>query len=269
MRVLAINDLSCIGKCSLTVALPVISACGSTCDPLPTAMLSTHTGGFIGYTFLDLTDEMDKIVAHWETLPVRYDIIYSGYLGSIAQIDKVKKIKDALLKKDGVFVVDPVMGDNGKLYGNFNEAYVQKMRSLCAEADYLLPNPTEACFLSGKDFKEDLSPAEIDGLFSALSGKKTNVVLTGIKRGNEIAVLSEIKGKRFEARTNFVEGSFHGAGDVFASAFVGLLGKGMSPEKAVEKSANYTTRAIERTKEKGGEAKYGMEFEAEIPYLIL
>ena len=150
MRVLAINDISCVGKCSLTVALPVLSASGVTCDILPTALLSTHTGGFMGYTFLPLDDEMNKICDHWETLGLKYDLIYSGYLGSRAQIAFVREVKRRFLKEGGVFVVDPVLGDNFTFYKGFDRGFADEMLSLCAEADYILPNETESYLLTGE-----------------------------------------------------------------------------------------------------------------------
>ena len=159
MRVLAINDISCVGKCSLTVALPVISACGVTCDVLPTALLSTHTGGFDGYTFLDLSDEIPRILTHWEGLGLTFDFIYSGYLGNISQIETVLAVKRKFLKPNGKFIVDPVMGDGGKLYAHFDYHFVEKMRSLCDEADFILPNVTEACLLSGESYRKGCSAA--------------------------------------------------------------------------------------------------------------
>ena len=160
MRILAINDISCVGKCSLTVALPVLSACGATVDILPTALLSTHTGGFTGYTFLNLDDEMAKICDHWETLGLRYDVIYSGYLGSKKQIEFVKDVKRRFLKENGKFVVDPVLGDNFTFYKGFDEAFAAGMLSLCAEADYILPNETESFLLTGeRDFSQKILPA--------------------------------------------------------------------------------------------------------------
>ena len=142
MRVLAINDISCVGKCSLTVALPVVSACGVTCDVLPTALLSTHTGGFEGYTFRDLSDEIPAVLKHWESLGLTFDFIYSGYLGNVSQIETVREIKRRFLKRNGKFIVDPVMGDGGKLYAHFDFHFVEKMRVLCEEADFILPNVT-------------------------------------------------------------------------------------------------------------------------------
>ena len=154
MRVLAINDVSCIGKCSLSVSLPIISACGVTCDVLPTALLSTHTGGFENYFFRDLTDDIHGILKHWRSLGERFDVIYSGYLGNIEQIETVAVITREFLKKDGLFIVDPVMGDSGKLYAGFTDEYVKKMRELCRQADYILPNVTEACLLAGAPYHD-------------------------------------------------------------------------------------------------------------------
>ena len=148
MRVLAINDLSFVGKCSLSVALPVISACGVTCDVLPTALLSTHTGGFEGYTFRDLTEDFPAVLQHWKSLNLKFDFIYSGYLGSERQIDTVLFLKQEFLAENGKLVVDPVMGDEGKLYTGFTDSFVQKMKELCKAADYILPNRTEACLLT-------------------------------------------------------------------------------------------------------------------------
>ena len=152
MRVLAINDISCVGKCSLTVALPIISACGVTCDILPTALLSTHTGGFTGYTFRDLSEDIPAILAHWKSLGLKYDYIVSGYLGSIDQIDMVRSVKDDFLKEGGTMIVDPVMGDNGKMYAHFDDKFVQEMKGLCRCADVIVPNLTEACLLADMDY---------------------------------------------------------------------------------------------------------------------
>ena len=148
MRVLAINDVSCIGKCSLTAALPIISACGVECNVLPTALLSTHTGGFTGYTFRDCSEDIPAILRHWKSLGIQFDFIYSGYLGNIAQIEMVENIKNQFLADGGIFVVDPVMGDSGKLYAGFTDEYVERMKALCKQADYILPNVTEACYLA-------------------------------------------------------------------------------------------------------------------------
>ena len=177
MRVLAINDISCVGKCSLTVAQPIISACGITCDVLPTALLSTHTGGFDGYTFRDLTEDIPAILAHWKTLELKFDIIYSGYLGSIKQIQLVLSIIDDFLAENGKVIVDPVMGDNGRLYAGFTLEYIAEMRLLCKRADYILPNLTEAYYLADIPDFLSVSPAE---LIRSLTHLCKSPVVTGV-----------------------------------------------------------------------------------------
>lgn len=265
MRVLAINDISCVGKCSLTVSLPVISACGITCDVLPTALLSTHTGGFDGYTFLDLTGEFSAILRHWKSLQLRFDCIYSGYLGSQAQIDLVERVKNEFLADDGIFVVDPVMGDSGTLYKGFNEAYVEKMRALCQKADYILPNFTEACYLANIPY-----PAKDTGvLLSALQKLCPRPIVTGVMEKDEISVcyLDE-NGKEKRYSSQNVEGFFHGAGDVFSSAFVGAILCGKTEETAIRLSADFTTASIRRSAKEVQDKRFGLNFEAEIPYFL-
>ncbi|MBE7085298.1 MAG: pyridoxamine kinase [Clostridiales bacterium] len=261
MRVLAINDISCVGKCSLTVSLPVISACGITCDVLPTALLSTHTGGFDGYTFLDLTSEFSGVLHHWKTLGLKFDCIYSGYLGSKAQIDLVCKIKEEFLTEKGLLVVDPVMGDSGMLYKGFDDEYVDKMRTLCRQADYILPNLTEASYLANIPY-----PAtDTKTLLFALAKLCPRPIVTGILEENAISVcyLDE-KGEEKRYSSQNVAGFFHGAGDVFSSAFVGAIMKGKTEEKAIQLATDFTTASIRRTAKEVPDKRYGLNFEAEI-----
>ena len=178
MRVLAINDISCVGRGSLTVTLPVVSACGVECNVLPTAILSTHTGGFTDYTFRDCTEEIPEILRHWSSLGLKFDFIYSGYLGSVRQIELVSRIKREFLAEGGKFVVDPVMGDGGKLYAGFTDGFVERMRALCREADYILPNVTEACYLANASYP---LPAEnAAAAFRTLQKLCPHPVVTGI-----------------------------------------------------------------------------------------
>ena len=259
MRVLAVNDISCVGKCSLTVALPVLTACGVTCDILPTALLSTHTGGFTGYTFLPLDDEMQKICAHWETLGLKYDLIYSGYLGSRAQIAFVREVRRRFLKEGGAFVVDPVLGDNFAFYKGFDDAFAKEMLSLCAEADYILPNETESYLLTGtRDFSAALTQ---------LGKVCPHPVITGANAGDGYYIYYSENGEK-RMPIPCVEGSFHGAGDVFASAFCGCLMRGLSLERALTLTAQFCYRAIVRTQRKVTDRKYGLNYEREIyPFL--
>ena len=160
-KILTVQDISCVGQCSLTVALPIISACGIETCVLPSAVLSTHTVGFSGYTFRDLTVDMPLIEAHWKREGIAFDAIYTGYLGSTEQIAFVASLFDGVLAEGGKKVVDPAMADNGKLYPGFDSAFVEAMKGLCAKADYLVPNITEAAFLTGLPYKTEYDRAYI------------------------------------------------------------------------------------------------------------
>ncbi len=263
MRVLAINDVSCVGKCSLTVTLPILSAAGVTCDVLPTALLSTHTGGFTGYTFRDLTDDMPAILAHWKTLGLTFDCIYSGYLGNEKQAQTVLTLKREFLKDGGLFLVDPVMGDEGKLYAGFTPAFVDTMRALCKEADYILPNPTEACLLADLPY-----PQSGRALLEALKKLHPRPIVTGVTERGEIAVYyaDERGNQRYATPTQ--EGFFCGAGDVFASAFLASLLNGKTESEAVALAAEFSTACIERSAKEVPDKRYGLPFEKELfPFL--
>lgn len=263
MRVLAINDISCVGKCSLTVTLPILSACGVECNVLPTALLSTHTGGFEGYTFRDLTDELPLILAHWKTLGLTFDFIYSGYLGNIAQIELVMQIKREFLANNGKFVVDPVMGDNGKLYEGFTLEYVEKMRELCKEADYILPNITEACYLASTPYPLTVSSAKT--ALDKLRALCPRPIITGLTDNEGVAVcFSDENGKAQFYHHENVAGFFCGAGDVFASAFVGALARGKDEQTAIALASEFTAASIRRSAKEVSDKRYGLNFEAEI-----
>ncbi len=180
-KILTVQDISCLGQCSLTVALPILSACGMETCILPSAILSTHTAGFNGFTCHDLTDDIPAIREHWEKENIKFDAIYTGYLGSTKQIDYVQDIFSSLSAEGCVKIVDPAMADNGKLYPAFDCEYVDAMKLLCAKADILLPNITEACFLTDTEFKTEYDEEYILSLTSKLKalGAKT-VVLTGV-----------------------------------------------------------------------------------------
>ena len=183
-RVLTVQDISCVGQCSLTVALPVLSACGVEAAVLPSAVLSTHTGGgFAGYTFRDLTADMPAIAQHWQKEGFRFDAVYTGYLGSGEQITHVRHIMDTLLVPGGARIVDPAMADNGKLYAGFDAAFVEKMKALAFSADILLPNITEAALLTGMEYRKEYDEAYIEELTAALHEKGVGtVVLTTATR---------------------------------------------------------------------------------------
>lgn len=264
MRVLSVNDLSCIGKCSLSVTLPIVSACGVTCDVLPTALLSTHTGGFEGYTFDDLTDRLPDILNHWEQQGEKFDVLYSGYLGSKRQIDMILDIKHRFLSPDGILIVDPVMGDSGTLYAGFENDFPKAMLTLCKEADFILPNHTEACLLADMPY-----PSCGKSLLKHLSSITKRPIITGVEEGGETAVYTLDKNGdplRFSRPT--VEGFFCGSGDVFASAFVGSIAIGLPYEKAAKIATEFTSACIARSATEVLDHRYGLNFEKEIPSLL-
>lgn len=266
-RVLTIQDISCVGQCSLTVALPILSAAGVETCILPSAVLSTHTGGFSGYTFRDLTDDMPAISAHWKKEHITFDAIYTGYLGSVRQIDIVKDIFTAHCK--GPRIVDPAMADNGRLYAGFDEAYVEAMKGLVREADIILPNITEACMLTGTEYREEYDRAYIDDLITKLieGGAKT-IVLTGVSyHPGCTGVLVNVNGVSTYYEHRRIEQGSHGTGDVYASAFVGALMHGKSEQEAACIAADFTVLCIERTQ---GDPNhwYGVKFELALPDYI-
>lgn len=273
-RVLTIQDISCVGQCSLTVALPILSACGVETAILPSAVLSTHTGGFTGYTFRDLTEDMPVIKKHWEKEGILFDAIYSGYLGSVTQINYVREFFETMGKEGCVRVMDPAMADNGKLYYGFDQAFVAEMAKLVKSADIVLPNITEASFMTGMEYKETYDEAYIRELNERLFdlGAKT-VVLTGVSF--EEGFTGVMVASRDEAGTikedyyrhKRIPVSSHGTGDVFASAFTGALMRGYDAFEAASIAADYVVCSIENTITDPSHW-YGVRFELALPELI-
>ncbi len=268
-KILTIQDISCVGQCSLTVALPILSACGLETAILPSAVLSTHTCGFTGFTFRDLTDDIPGIAAHWKKEGIRFAAIYTGYLGSEQQIEYVKNIMDTLGEPSALNIVDPAMADGGKLYPAFDANFVEAMKTLAFASDILLPNITEACFLTDTEYKEEYDRAWIDALLAkmAKAGAKT-VVLTGVgyKPGTTGVVVFENGKYDYYEHKKIAEGC-HGTGDVYASAFVGALMSGKSTVDAAAIAADYVVRCIENTQ--GDDShKYGVKFEPVLRELI-
>ena len=248
-RILTIQDISCVGQCSLTVALPILSACGVETAILPSAVLSTHTSGFTGYTFRDLTGDMPAISDHWKKEQIQFEAIYTGYLGSREQISYIRKMFQELKTATGITVVDPAMADNGKLYPGFDDAYVEAMVALCADADYVVPNITEACFLTGMEFKTQYDRSYIDALLTALTEKgMSNVVLTGVSyaEGRTGVVVYE-KGVYNYYEHEKLPNSCHGTGDIYASALVGAMMRGKTAVQAAKIAADYTVDCIKET----------------------
>ncbi len=268
-KILTIQDISCVGQCSLTVALPILSAAGLETCILPSAVLSTHTAGFSGYTVRDLTEDIPAIAAHWKKENIRFSAVYTGYLGSTEQIADVRGILDTLLAPGGLAIVDPAMADNGRLYPAFDAPYVEAMKTLAFSADIILPNITEACFLTDTEYRESYDEAWIAALLDRLSaaGAKT-VVLTGVGYAPErTGVVVRAGGEtRYYEHRRIAKGC-HGTGDVYAAAFVGALLGGRSAYEAAALAADYTVRCIEITQ--GDPAHwYGVKFELALPDYI-
>lgn len=272
-RVAAIHDISCVGRCSLTVALPIISAAGFDTSVLPTAILSTHTGGFENFTYRDLTADIRPISNHWQSLKLEFDALYSGFLGSFEQIDLVASLFDTFQSERTLILVDPVMADHGELYSIYNQKMAKGMTTLCAKADIIVPNLTEAAFLLdepyvGDDYDQNYVEALLVKL-SQLGAKK--VVITGIsfdplKLG---AATYDKETNTFDyAFNDRVADYFHGTGDIFGSTLLAGLLNDFNLKESTQIAVDYTKECILKTVELGQEKRYGVCFERAIPYLI-
>lgn len=270
-RVLSIQDISCLGKCSQTIALPVLSALGSEAVILPTALLSTHTM-FKNFTFKDLSDQIEPIINHWKSEGVKFDAVYTGYIGSEAQIEQVKNIFKEFKDKDTLIFIDPVMADNGKLYPAFDMNYVKKNAELCACADIIVPNITEACFMTGVEYKEKYDENYIKLLLDKLNklGAKINL-LTGVSlEDGKTGVIGydNIKGEYYLYQNKRINAVYHGTGDLFSSVCVGEIMKGLDWRDAARIAADYTAHTIEVTLESPDKPWYGVNFEETLPELL-
>ncbi len=273
-RVAAIHDISCFGKCSLTVALPILSAAGIETSVIPTAVLSTHTGGFDGYTYRDLTEDILPIAAHWQSLGLPFDAVYTGYLGSFEQIALVSEIIRRLKTPETLVVVDPVMGDNGELYSSFTPEFPSGMTTLCREADLIVPNMTEAALLLGRPYEPGPYTREyVEETIMALSALGPRmVVLTGVyfnDRELGSACYDRDDGNIEYALNHRIDGLYHGTGDVFASTLTAGLMLDHSLLSAARIAVDFTVQSIKRTKKAGTDVRYGVNFEAGLGTLAL
>ena len=270
-RLLTIQDISCVGQCSLTVALPIISAFGTECAILPTAVLSTHTAGFKGYTCKDLTDEIPSIINHWESEKIAFNLIYTGYLCGKEQITLVKDIVNRLKTENGLFVVDPVMADHGKFYPGFGPEFASEMAKLCASAQVIIPNITEACFLTGHEYKESYDKEYIEHLLEKLGSLGAEkVILTGVsfEKGKlGIAVYDSNAGDTFYYFQDAIPHNFHGTGDVYSSCVAGGLSIGLSIEEASSLAVDFTVDAMKKSYDERETHWYGVYFERALSYL--
>ena len=268
-KLLTVQDISCVGKCSLTVALPIISSMGVECQILPTSLLSTHTA-FKSYSFLDLTDEMNVILNEFEKNGFSFDLIYSGYLGSIRQIDILKGIVNKYRSDKCLYICDPAMGDYGKLYKGFDVLFAKHMLELCKCSDVIVPNITEACYMLDIEYKEKMSEEDIVNILYKFKecGIK-NVLLTGVSFEEDKLGIALFDGKEIHYHFNpKINANFHGSGDTFASVFSGALLNNKTMLESAILASKFVCKAIECTLNEKDHNEYGLNFEQAIGYLL-
>jgi len=280
-RVITIQDISCLGKCSLTVALPIISAMGVECAVLPTAVLSTHTA-FEGFTFRDLTDDIQKVADHWKSSQIHFDAVYTGYLGSIQQIDLVSNFLENFQTQGALSIVDPCMADNGALYKGFTSDFVARMAELTGKANIITPNLTEAHLMLNLPYKstgyDEEYIKDIAVRLAAFGAQK--IILKGIEfqedqksvKGTKekigILCYDSVSGKFTWYFHKKMQRNFHGTGDIFASVLTGGIMRGLSIESAASLAADFVAQSIKETLSHSDYNWYGVDFETCIPYLL-
>ena len=271
-RILSIQDISCVGKCSLTVALPVISAMGVEASVIPTAVLSCHTA-FPDFTFYDLTNEIEPIASNLKKQNINFDAVYTGYLGSIKQINIITKLFENFKTDENIIIADPAMADDGELYKGFDQNFANKMAQLCGKADVILPNITEACYMLNIPYVGDnYDKTFIQKVLVDLSNQGCEYcVLTGVRfEKDKLGVMSYNRktNKFFEYYSEKLPNSFHGTGDIFASAFTGALMLNITKEEALKIAVDFTVDCIRATLNNKDYHWYGVDFENAIPKLI-
>lgn len=272
-RIAAVHDLSGLGKCSLSVALPIVSATGVECACIPTALLSTHTGEFTGWTLHDLSGEMLPIAEHWRSVGAKFDGVYSGYMASPGQGAVLERIIGLLADEDTLVTVDPAMADNGEYYVNFDARMCAAFRRLCARADVITPNVTEAALLAGIPYRAaPHNSAYIDSLFDGLAELGPKIVaITGVhpSAGEVGMVVRDGRtGGEHSAMRPARNGVFYGTGDIFASAFAALIVRGASVADALSVATALVGESIERTLARGTPRRFGVDFEGALPAYI-
>ncbi len=270
-RIITLQDISCVGKCSLTVALPIISCMGIEACPLPTALLSNHTA-FDRFSFFDLNSHMNSVIDEFKAQDFKFDGIYSAYLGSTAQVDTVCGFIDYFKKEGSITLVDPVMGDHGRLYSGFTRDFPIHMKRLCKKADVIVPNITEAGFLLGFD-----GALEYTDIYSlkpfmkqlCLLGPKISV-LTGVEQDGKLGgAIYDIETDEFYFYLlDKIDRTFHGTGDVFASVLFSCLVNGLDIKLALKKAVDFVYAAMKATIENKDAAWYGVDFERVLPLLF-
>lgn len=270
-RVLSIQDLSYFGKCSQTIAIPVLSAMGIEAVPLLTSVLSTHTG-IPGYAFRTMRDFIPEVTAQWKTLGLHFDAVYTGYLGSREDVHMVEKVLDSFQSEDTLVVVDPAMGDHGELYPGFDMDYVAENRTLCGRADLAVPNLTELCFLTDTEYRENLSKEELQERMRKLSSLGCRrVILTGASLSEGMTGAygyDSASGEFYVCQNAHIPGTYVGTGDLFSSVLTGALVRGMDLKTSSELACSYVQKTIQETIRGGEQAWYSISFERTLPELI-
>lgn len=263
MKILSIQDLSCYGQCSLSVALPVLSSRGIETAFLPSAILSTHTSGFEGFEVFDFTEPLKKIIAHWKRVNLSFDAIYTGYIAKADQFEMILECKKDFLKPGGLFFVDPAMADHGKLYPGLGQDIVEGMKTLCKAADIILPNITEACFLTGTEFKVDLTRDEVEAIAKKLAQEGPNIVIiTGLSfEPGKLGTLAYDQSKD-EFISYFVDArpNYHGTGDLFSSLMVAGILQDLGLKQSLVEASEFIVKSIEETLPDETH-NYGVKFE--------
>lgn len=265
-RILTIQDISCVGQCSLTVALPILSAWGHETCILPTALLSTHTGGFGKPAVVYFDDALDGMWRHWQENGITFDAILVGYLGSIKAVQAAGEIMDSLLAPGGVSIVDPAFADHGKRYSGLSEEYARAMEALCRRADIILPNVTEAAVFAGMEYREEVTEDYVNQLLENLNHPCVVLTGTGWQEGETGVTIWE-GGHQTRYCHPKVGGNRHGTGDMFAACFTGALMQGRPKPEAAKIAADFVCRAIEKTEENPAHW-YGVKFEEALPELL-
>ncbi len=265
-RIATIHDLSGFGKCSLTIALPVISVAGIECTCMPTAVLSTHTGGFTGYTFHDLSSDMYAMAKHWHSLDLKFDAIYAGYLGNPRQAELLENIIALIKNEETTVIIDPVMADNGKYYSKLDDEMCRGFRRLCKVADVITPNFTEAALLLGEEYVEPPYTYEyVERLLNKLSTLgPSKIVLTGVSFNDDevgAACYDTESDEIHYSLTKKIPSNYHGTGDLFTSALSAAIVRGISLHNAIKIAVNLVKNSVERTYLQGTPSNYGVNFE--------
>ncbi len=262
-RIVTIQDISCFGRCSITVALPILSALGIETVILPTAILSTHTGEFKDYSFLSLSDEMHKITNHWKKENIEFDAIYVGYIGSVQLTEQVCKFIDEFAGKNTIVYIDPAMADNAKLYSGLTPEYVSSVKKLCKRADIISPNIYEAMLLTDEECTEDYSFDDAKRILHKLTDFCPKAIITGIHSDNNIYSYGYDKTKKADSKkTNKkIEGMFYGTGDIFSSVFIGTYLDKLSFYESISFAADFVEKCIFETLNEKDKYWYGINFE--------